>query len=93
MGVFWFSRRITEEDWNALNRRLVLPPNIWFHHGLIRDGENGVDFIGVDEILEVDGPQPAEAWEAKERALDRTYGRPDLGEGKAGPVPPDDDPR
>jgi hypothetical protein len=88
-GMFQFSRQITDSDWKALNQRFVLPPNLSFHKGLIRDNDNRVDFVGVDELIGLDGLEPVAVWEAKERALDRVYGRPDLGEGKAGPVPPD----
>ena len=87
-GSFQFSRRITEADWEALNQHFVIPPNIWFDQGLIRDQDNRADLFGADEVEVLNGMEPIDAWEAKERALDRTYGRPDLGEGKAGPVPP-----
>jgi hypothetical protein len=86
-GLFQFSRRITDEDWEAINQRFVIPPNVWFHNGLIRDQENGVDFLGVEELMGLNGVEPVELWEAEEWALDRTYGPPDLGEGKAGPIP------
>jgi hypothetical protein len=74
-------------DWQALNRRFVIPPNIWFDQGLIRDQDNRVDLFGVDEVEGLNGLEPIDVWEAEERELDRVYGRPDLGEGKAGPVP------
>ena len=79
-GLFQLSRRITDEDWEALNGHFVLPPNIWFHKGLIRDQDNGVDFLGFDEVIGLEGVEPIEIWEAKELARPRTYGRPDLGE-------------
>lgn len=86
MGSFQFSRRITDADWEAVRLRFVLPPNIGFHEiGFIQDDDNGVYFEGSDVIIGLEGAEPIEIWEAKERALDRTYGRPDLGEGKAGP--------
>lgn len=85
-GSFQFSRRITVADWEAINRRFELPPDFGFHEiGLIQDNETGVYFEGSDMIIGLEGAEPIEIWEAKERALDRTYGRPDLGEGKAGP--------
>jgi hypothetical protein len=49
--MFQFSRQITGADWKALNEHFVLPPNLWFHKGLIRDEVNRVDFVGVDELM------------------------------------------
>jgi hypothetical protein len=86
---FQFSRRITEADWEAINRRFVIPDNIVYYapKGWIQDNVNRVYFEGNDKIIGLDGVEPIEIWEAEERALDRTYGRPGIGEGKAGPVP------
>lgn len=86
MGSFQFSRRITRADREAINERFVLPRTFGFHEiGLIQDNETGVWFEGSDEIIGLNGLEPIEIWEAQERALSRTYGRPDLGERKAGP--------
>jgi hypothetical protein len=62
-GRFWFTRRITDEDWAALNERFVIPDNIGFFHGLMRDNDNHLDMMGFDMIDDV----PAEEWEAQQR--------------------------
>lgn len=88
-GSFQFSRRITEADWEAVQLRFDLQGSFGFHEiGLIQDNDTGVWFEGTDKLIELNGVEPIDVWEAEERALNRTYGRPDLGEGKAGPPPP-----
>jgi hypothetical protein len=62
-GRFRFTRRITDEDWAAINERFVMPNNIGFFHGLIRDNDNHVDMMGFDTIDKL----PAEEWEATQR--------------------------
>ena len=89
-GSFQVTRRITEADWEAINRHFVIPPNIVYYapKAWIQDNDNQIWFEGNDKIIGLNGVEPIEIFEEEERALDRTYGRPDLGEGKAGPVPP-----
>lgn len=70
------SRRITDQDWEALNERFLLPSNIGYRSGLIRDNDNRVDFVGVDELAGLYGIEPIEAWEKEERQRKRTYGWP-----------------
>jgi hypothetical protein len=67
----------------------VIPHNIVYYapKGWIQDNLNRVYFEGNDKIIGLDGVEPIEIWEAEERGLNRTYGRPGIGEGKAGPVP------
>lgn len=65
-GLFQLSRRITDEDWDAVQRRFVLPPNIVFYKGLIRDQDNGVTFLGVEELVGNDGVEPIEVREVEE---------------------------
>lgn len=60
------TRTFTEEDWAAINERFVIPDNIVFYHGLIRDNANGVDMLGYDEVISMDGPLPAAEWEARQ---------------------------
>lgn len=60
----------------------------WFSRRISEENDTGVYFEGTNMIIGLEGSEPIEIWEAKERALDRTYGRPDLGEGKAGPPVP-----
>ena len=48
--VCQLTRRITAEDWHAINERFVLPDNIGYIQGIIRDIVNWVDIIGFDEI-------------------------------------------
>jgi hypothetical protein len=86
-GSFQFSRRITQADWTALNEHYVIPPNIvfWEPKAWIQDNDNRIWFEGNDVIVGSNGPEPIGTFEAQERALDRTYGRPDLGQGKAAP--------
>jgi len=61
------ARRITDEDWAAINERFELPMNIQFFHGLIRDNDNRIDFMGFDEIQGDEGLIPIEVWEAQQR--------------------------
>jgi hypothetical protein len=61
-GKFRLTRRITDDDWAAINERFVMPDNIGFFNGLMRDNDNHVDMMGFDTI----GDIPAEEWEAKQ---------------------------
>jgi hypothetical protein len=65
---FRFTRRITDEDWAAINERFVMPKNIGFFHGLMRDNDNHIDMMGFDTIISVGGEIPAEVWEERQRA-------------------------
>jgi hypothetical protein len=67
------SRTITPDDWAAINERFLLPDNIAYYKGLIRDSANGVDFLGCDEIVCDDGLQPISVWEQREREAGRVF--------------------
>ena len=62
------ARSITSEDWEAVNKRFVVPPNLVYIFGRIRDQSNGVEMIGFDTIVDVDGEIPIEVWEERQRA-------------------------
>lgn len=66
-------RKFTDEDWAAINERFVIPANVVYFHGLIRDNANRVDMLGWDEVTCLDGVQPIEVWEARERAAGRQF--------------------
>lgn len=61
------TRRITDEDWAAINRRFVLPDTIGYGDGLIRDNLNRMDIEGIEEMITEDGVIPIEEWEARQR--------------------------
>lgn len=67
------ARRFTEEDWDAINQRFILPDTIVYFHGLIRDNVNRVDMMGREEVTFPDGVQPIDVWEARERAAGRQF--------------------
>jgi hypothetical protein len=62
------TRSITAEDWAAVNERFVLPENVVYIFGLIRDQVNNIDMVGHDEMFERDGAVSIEEWEARLRA-------------------------
>ena len=61
------TRRITDEDWAAINQRFALPDTIGYGDGMIRDNLNRMDIEGYDEIITEDGVIPIEEWEARQR--------------------------
>lgn len=65
------TRVITDDDWQALKERFVIPRNIGFFKGLIRDNENGCDIVGTDWILTAGGREHVDTYEAKMRAEGR----------------------
>jgi hypothetical protein len=65
------TRAFTLDDWDAINERFVVPDNLVYFRGLIRDNANKVDMIGIEEISTVDGVMGPEEWEARERAAGR----------------------
>lgn len=69
--VCGLTRVITDDDWRALNDHFVIPENIGFIPGLIRDHENGCDIVGSDWIGPREGPQHVDDYEAKMRAEGR----------------------
>ncbi|MGQ0463995.1 MAG: hypothetical protein ACT4QG_01625 [Sporichthyaceae bacterium] len=63
------TRMITEESWAALNERFVIPDNIGYMAGFIRDFENGIDISGYDWVIGLDGKnERIEPHEAELRA-------------------------
>jgi len=64
---FYFTRRITDEDWEAIKERFVIPDNIGFFGGLLRDNANHVDMIGYDTITSRGKQIPIEEWEARQQ--------------------------
>jgi hypothetical protein len=62
------SRSITAEDWEAVNEHFVVPPNVVYIFGRIRDQVNKVEMIGFDTIIDLDGEIPIEVWEERQRA-------------------------
>jgi hypothetical protein len=62
------TRSITGEDWAALNVRFVVPDNIVYIFGRIRDQANGIEIAGYDTIVDIDGEIPIEVWEERQRA-------------------------
>jgi hypothetical protein len=62
------TRSITEEDWEAVNAHFVVPSNLVYIFGRIRDQANKVQLIGHDTIIDVDGEIPIEVWEERQRA-------------------------
>lgn len=70
--VCHLTRAITPDDWKAINENLVIPDNLVYFRGLIRDNDNKVDIIGIEEISTLDGGvlSPDE-WETRERAAGR----------------------
>lgn len=67
------TRKFSEEDWAAINDRFLLPANVVYFHGLIRDNTNWVDMLGWDEVTCLDGVQPVEVWEERERQTGRQF--------------------
>src|SRR3954454_206829 len=65
---FELTRRITDEDWAALNERFVMPDNIGFFHGLMRDNDNHIDMMGFDTMMSGGVEIPIEVWEERQRA-------------------------
>jgi hypothetical protein len=65
---FELTRRITDEDWAALNERFVMPDNIGFDRGLMRDNDNHVDMMGFDTMRSGGVLIPIEEWEERQRA-------------------------
>ncbi len=61
------TRRITHEDWAAINERFILPENIGFHGGVIQDNLNSMQILGIEEMITEDGVIPIEEWEARRR--------------------------
>jgi hypothetical protein len=57
------TRSITEADWQAINQRFVIPENIRYHAGLIRDGVNRIDMVGNDICIGDHGVEPIENME------------------------------
>jgi hypothetical protein len=45
-----------------------VPDNIVYIFGRIRDQANGIEMVGFDTILDVDGEIPIEVWEERQRA-------------------------
>jgi hypothetical protein len=61
------TRRITDDDWAAINERFVMPDNIGYGDNLIRDNINYIDIEGVERIITVDGPIPVEEYKDYEQ--------------------------
>ena len=49
----------------------MVPTNIAFFAGIIRDNINGVDIIGYNSVQDIDGVVPIEVWEERERKAGR----------------------
>jgi hypothetical protein len=62
------TRKITAEDWAAINERFVVPANVVYMFELIRDQDNNIDMVGHDEVADLDGLFSAEEWEERQRA-------------------------
>ncbi len=62
----WMTRAFTDEDWEAIKERFVIPRNIVFYKGLIRDNDNEVDMLNYDEIHDTDGTISADEWESRQ---------------------------
>jgi hypothetical protein len=65
------THRITDEDWAAINERYVMPDNIGYRDGLIRDNVNSIDIEGIEAMVCEDGVVPIEEWEERQRAAGR----------------------
>ena len=65
---------ITPEDWAAINERFVIPANVVYMFGLIRDQDNNIDIVGHDEITDRDGVIPIDVWEERQRAEGNDFG-------------------
>lgn len=65
------TRVITDDDWQALNERFVIPDNIGFFKGLIQDNENGCDIVGTEWVGLADHRQHVDDYEAELRAEGR----------------------
>lgn len=66
-------RMFSSADWDAINERFVIPDNIVYFHGLIRDNTNWVDMMGWDEVVCLDGVQSVDVWEERERQAGRVF--------------------
>jgi hypothetical protein len=62
---------ISEADCVAINEAFVVPPNIQYYQGLIRDNVNRVDITGHEEVTCEDGVQPVSVWADRERRAGR----------------------
>lgn len=65
---------ISEEDWTALNEHFVIPDNIVYMFGRIRDQANKFELIGHEEITDVDGVIPIDVWIERQRAAGYDFG-------------------
>jgi hypothetical protein len=68
------TRGITEEDWAALNERVVIPDNVVYIFNVIRDQMNGVEIVGFDEMEDPDGVIPIDVWVERQRAEGYDFG-------------------
>lgn len=62
---------ITDEDWTEVNEAFVIPSNIRYFEGMIRDSLNRVDIIGHEHVTCEDGVQHISVWEELERRMGR----------------------
>jgi hypothetical protein len=69
--VCTLTHRFTQEDWNAINERFVVPDNIRWFNGLIRDTANHIDMMGTDEIMSRGELIPIGVWEERRRQSGR----------------------
>lgn len=53
--VCHLTRAITPDDWDAVADKFVIPDNLVYFRGLIRDNDNKVDMLGIEEISTSDG--------------------------------------
>ena len=60
------ARRITAEDWAAINEHFVVPDTITYRNGQIRDNLHRIIMEGVDVMITVDGPVPIDEYLARQ---------------------------
>lgn len=62
---------ITDEEWAEINEVFVIPANIKYFDGMIRDSVNRVDIIGHEQVQCEDGVHHISVWEERERKAGR----------------------
>jgi hypothetical protein len=72
------TRSISQADWEAINELFVIPENVGYHAGLIRDGINRIDMLGTDTCIGDHGIEPIENLEAEIRERDAKLDPPAL---------------
>lgn len=57
---------LTDDDWTAVTDRYIIPENIVWRFGIIRDHENNVQIQGDDTIISGGKEMPIEEWMARQ---------------------------